>query len=80
VGDTSEMLDKHNMVDLSEGILKALGHLTPTTISGPDLKDLKSKIGDLADLIKMVDKDHQEVGRYLLRKLRGIPLPQDQGQ
>jgi hypothetical protein len=28
----------------------------------------------------MVDKDHQEAGCYLLRKLHGIPLPQDQGK
>jgi hypothetical protein len=31
------------------------------TISGPDLEDIKSKIGDLADLINMVDEDHPEV-------------------
>jgi hypothetical protein len=77
VGDTSEVLNKHNFVDLSKGIMRALSHLASTPI--PNLKDIKAKLVALRDLINVVDEDHQKAWKYLLTKLWEITSPQDQG-
>jgi hypothetical protein len=77
VGDASEVLDKHNLVNLSKGNMRALSHLASMPI--PNLEDIKAKIVALGDLINAVDKDHQKAGRYLLTKLREFTPPQDQG-
>jgi hypothetical protein len=77
VGDASEVLDKHNLIDLSEGIMRVLSHLASTPI--PNLEDIKARLVALGDLINAVDEDHQKAEKYLLTKLREITSPQDQG-
>jgi hypothetical protein len=77
LGDASEVLNEHNLVDLSKGIMRALSHLASTPI--PNLKDIKAKLVALGDLINAVDEDHQKAGKYLLTKLWEITSPQDQG-
>jgi hypothetical protein len=73
IGEALDLLDEHNLLDLSEGVLRALGQLPPSAISNPGLQDIKDKIADLIDLINVVDEDHQKTGRYLLTKLSSTP-------
>ncbi len=77
MGDASEVLDEHNLVNLSKGIMRALSHLASMPI--PNLEDIKVKLVALGDLINVVDEDHQKAGKYLLMKLWEITSPQDQG-
>jgi hypothetical protein len=73
IGDASDLLDEHNLSDLSKGVLRALGQLSPSAISNPGLQDINDKISDLIDLINVVDEDHQKAGHYLLAKLSSTP-------
>jgi hypothetical protein len=74
VGDASELLNDHNLSDLSKGVLRALGQLPPAASSAPGLmQDVEDKIEALLDLINAVDEDHQKVGCYLLTKLNAPP-------
>jgi hypothetical protein len=68
----SELLEEHNLADLSEGVLWALGQLPPSAILASGLQEVNAKINSLVDLIKVVDKDHQKASCYLLGKL-GLP-------
>jgi hypothetical protein len=73
IGDALDLLDEHNLSDLSKGVLQALGQLSHSAISNPGLQDINDKFADLIDLINVVDEDHQKAGRYLLTKLRSTP-------
>jgi hypothetical protein len=73
IGDALDLLDEHNLRNLSKGVLQALGQLSPSTISNPGLQDINNKIADLIDLINVVNEDHQKTGRYLLTKLSSTP-------
>ncbi len=46
--------------------------------ANPDIKDLKDKVGNLADLIKAVDEDHKRAAHFLLCKVNMLGPPQDQ--
>jgi hypothetical protein len=78
VGDLAEVLDKYNLVELSEGLMRNLGQVAPMASSNPQFDNLQEMIVDLTRLIALVDKDHQKAGRYLLGKLRVITPPQSQ--
>ncbi len=78
MGDVAKVLDEYNLVDLSEGLMRALGQVAPMAISNPQFENLQEKIVDLTRLITLVYEDHQKAGRYLLEKLWEITPPQSQ--
>jgi hypothetical protein len=81
MGDLAEVLDKYNLVDSSEGLMRALGQVAPMASSNPQFKNLQEKIIDLTRLIALVDKDHQKAGQYLLGKLQETtPLQSQAGE
>jgi hypothetical protein len=73
IGDTLDLLDNHNVGDLSEGVVRALVHLSPTVSLILELEEITAKITDLAEMITAVDEDHQKAGQYLLSKLTSHP-------
>jgi len=73
VGDSTDVLDAHDLADLSEGVMQALLQVSASTIVQTDLDNLKLKINKLGDLIRAVDEDHQRASRALLTKIRAIP-------
>ncbi len=73
IGDTLDLLNNHNVGDLSEGVVRALVHLSPILSSILELEEITAKIIDLAEMITAVDKDHQKAGQYLLSKLTSHP-------
>jgi hypothetical protein len=73
ISDTSDLLDNHNIGNLSEGVARALVHLSPGVPSIPELEEITTKITDLVEMITAVDEDHQKAGRYLLSKLTSHP-------
>jgi hypothetical protein len=44
IGDTTDLLDDHNIGDLTEGMARALGNLTPDLSSHPELLGMSAKI------------------------------------
>ena len=76
IGDTcSDLINNHDIGDLSEGVVRALSLLSPTAAATPELEEITKKISDLAEMITAVDEDHQKAGRFLLSKLNShIPV------
>ena len=73
VGDSTDVLDAHDLADLSEGVMQALLQVSASTVVQTDLDNLKLKINKLGELIRAVDEDHQRASRALLTKIRAIP-------
>jgi hypothetical protein len=69
-----EVFDEYNLINLSKGVMRALGKIAPLTSPLLDFEDLQAKVAGLLDLIWVVDEDHQKAGRFLMGKLRYIPL------
>jgi hypothetical protein len=67
-------MNGYNLVNLSKGVMQALGQITPWTIPLLDFEDLQAKVAELLDWIQVVDEDHQRAGRFLMGKLCSIPL------
>ncbi len=67
------MLDKHNLVNLSKGVMRALGQIPSSTFAPADFEELQTKVSKLSNLIRVVDEDHQKAGRFLMAKIRSIP-------
>ncbi len=59
---SAKVLDEYNLVDLSEGLMRALGQVAPMASSNPQFENFEEKIVDLTRLIALVDKDHQKAG------------------
>jgi hypothetical protein len=78
VGDVSYVLKEHNIMDLSEGVSRALGELDTTKIAGLSLKTLGQRVDGILNLINAVDEDHQKAGKFLLGKLKGTPTSSQQ--
>jgi hypothetical protein len=78
VGNSAEVLDEYNLVDLSEGLMRALGQVAPMASSNPQFENLQEKIVYLTRLNALVDEYHQKAGGYLLGKLWVITPPQSQ--
>ena len=74
-GDTSDLINDHDVGDLSEGVVRALSLLSPAAAATPELKEITKKTSDLAEMIAAVDEDHQNAGQFLLSKLNScIPV------
>jgi len=43
IGDTSDLIGDHNIGDLSEGVVRALLHLSPTAAATPELEEITKK-------------------------------------
>jgi hypothetical protein len=78
VSDVLDVLKEHNIVDLSEGASRALGELDTTKIAGLPLKTLGLHVDGLLELINAVDEDHQKAGKFLLGKLKSMPMSSQQ--
>jgi hypothetical protein len=74
VGDMAEVLDEYNLVNLSEGVMRAMGQIAPSTFMPADFDELQAKVGKLLDLIRAVDEDHQQASKLLTRKFHSIPV------
>ncbi len=73
IGDSTDVLDAHNLADLSEGVMQSLLQVSASTGVQTDLDSLKVRVVKLDDLIRAVDEDHQRASRALLNKIRSIP-------
>ncbi len=73
VGDTAKVLDEHNLVDLSEGVIWALSQISPASFVQANFDDLQAKVSKLSDLIFVVDEDHQQVSKFLMTKIPTLP-------
>ncbi len=51
VGDSTDVLDAHDLADLSEGVMQALLQVSASTVVQTDLDNLKLKINKLGELI-----------------------------
>ena len=74
VGDTEAVLDEHNLGDLSEGLMMALGR-----VDASEILSIQDKIVALTDLIKAVDEDHKQAARFLLGKVNSLLPPTTPG-
>ncbi len=73
VGDTTEVLDEYNLVDLSEGVMRALSQIPPAPFTQAELDNLHAKINKLSDVIRAVDEDHQQASKLLMAKIKALP-------
>ena len=73
IGDSTDVLDAHNLADLSEGVMQSLLQVASSDAIQADVDDLKLKIDKLGNLIRAVDEDHQRASKSLLTKFRSIP-------
>jgi hypothetical protein len=73
----AEVLNEYNLVDLSKGVMRALGQIAPSALSPADLDKLQAKVDKLLALIPVVYEDHQKASKFLM----GIsgPPPLNQG-
>ena len=74
VGDTEAVLDEHNLGDVSEGLMMALGR-----VDASEILSIQDKIVALTDLIKAVDEDHKQAAHFLLGKVNSLLPPTTQG-
>ena len=74
VGDTEAVLDEHNLGDLSEVLMMALGR-----VDASEILNIQDKIFALTDLIKAVDEDHKQAARFLLGKVNSLLPPTTHG-
>ncbi len=73
IRDTAEVLDEYNLVDLSEGVIRALGPISPSSSVQADVDDSQSKVTKLSDLIHAVHEDHQQASKFLMTKIWSLP-------
>jgi hypothetical protein len=73
VGNTMEVLDEHNLVNLSKGVMRALGQIPPSTFTPVNFEELQAKVSKLSNLIRAVNEDHQKADRFLMAKICSIP-------
>jgi hypothetical protein len=77
IGDSTDVLDAHNLADLSKGVMQSLVQVAASNAIQEDVDDLKLKIDKLGDLIQAVDEDHQRASKTLLTKIRSISTSVD---
>ena len=74
VGDTEAVLEEHNLGDLSEGLMMALGRSDAS-----EILLIQDRMAALTELIRAVDEDHKQAARFLLGKVNSLLPPTAQG-